>query len=163
MIDYFILAFFACWFVATAAYQIGKNPVHRLDWLGFIPSCRFFAPNPLITDIRVHYRAFSDESKEAEEDVWRPLLEVPRFPARALWNPGHRLQKSVNVMVPYLLRLQTRTDHIEYTGPYLRLLNVATSRARERGERYTQFLVTRHRGLASPSRQLMFRSKPHLV
>ena len=164
MIDAVILTGFFSWFLATAVYQLGKTPVNRVEWYGFIPNCRFFCPNPIVTDVRAYYATFSDADASLHTLVWRPLVEANLPRALPIWNPGHRLQKSVNIVAPWLVHAQTKLpSRPYYTVPYLRLLNLATNAPRGADEQFVRFIVTRHRGRASSDRQVLFESRIHAL
>ncbi len=164
MIDAIILVGFAGWFVATAVYQFGKTPVNRIEWYGFIPNCRFFCPNPIVTDVRAYYARSRSAQDIHQTLVWYPIVETNLPRTLPFWNPGHRLQKSVNILAPWLVQIREKfpaTAH--YTVPYLRLLNLASSTEEDSAESFTRFIVTRHRGRANFDRQILFESRVHAL
>jgi hypothetical protein len=165
MIDAIILAGFAGWLVVTALLQLNIAPLNRMEWYGFVPNCWFFSPDPVITDVGAYFATSEEATSAREALVWRPLVESDLPRVLPLWNPEHRLQKSLlNLTLHLALTRETvPPSGAHYTVPYLRLLNLATSASNGSTEAFTRFIVTRHRGRASADRQILFESRAHAL
>jgi hypothetical protein len=151
------------WLAITILFQFEPKFL-RLNFHGFVPSCRFFAPNPMVTDARIYYTCEMSPGSALDEISWHPLIEAKKWRTRPFWNPHQRLEKTVHVVVRQIMRLNDETDHVELTVPYLRLLNIVDQRVRAgQGSGFVRFIITRHRGLEDTGRYITFASREHRV
>ncbi|MEW9853813.1 hypothetical protein [Novosphingobium sp. M1R2S20] len=158
------IAILAIWWLVTVAFQFEPPGLRTINFHGFVPSCRFFAPRPVVTDARVYYGHFAEPDGPLGEAIWQPIIVTPESPARPLWNPHQRLHKSIQTIVRQLGRLEAKGARMPLTIPYLRLLNVAQEHSRAAcSEGYVRFIVTRHRGVEEPGRYIVFVSEAHRI
>lgn len=156
------IAFFGLWWATTVILQFEPAWIRRINFHGFVPSCRFFAPNPMVTDARVYFSCQPEPGSSFDDVTWQLLIEAPKGKFRMFWNPHQRLEKTVHNVVRQIMRLNEDTPSIELTAPYLRFLNLANSRGRNmHGDGYVRFVVTRHRGIENEGRYVTFLSKEH--
>jgi hypothetical protein len=144
---------------------LNVSPLTEMEWYGFVPNCWFFSPAPVITDVCAYFATSDQAESFGEALVWRPLVEADLPRVLPLWNPEHRLQKSMLNLALHLalVRETVPPSGAHYTVPYLRLLNLATSTSNGSPEAFTRFIVTRHRGRASADRQILFESRAHAL
>jgi hypothetical protein len=163
LIDTALIVFFGVWLLASLEAQRENSITLRLDFLGFIPSCRFFAPQPVTQDVRVYFRVLA--APNAESSIWWPLEGPPRSLADALWAPGMRWNKALSTSIRSLLRASDRNPRmVNGSLSYLRLLNCITARAVKLPDaRFVQFIITKHSGFEADTRIRLFTSSVHAI
>jgi len=164
-LDVLILLLFTVWAIITILYQLEIKALKSINFFGFVPYCRFFAPNPTTTDIGIYYCGSNDEDISIEDEEWIPLVYEKKGLFQFYWNPNQRLNKTINTIVRQLSFLGDTNTNIKYTVPYLRLLNVSTEKVRNsQNANYVRFIITRHKGREeSISRAIVFSSETHRV
>lgn len=80
------------------------------DACAYIPRWTFFAPTPLVSDIRVLWR---EQLTDGSVSPWREILPPIGGLRRAVWNPGRRARKGIIDCGPVIVRLMAR----ESTSP----------------------------------------------
>lgn len=156
------LVLLALWWLTTVAYQFEPPILRKINFHGFVPSCRFFAPRPMITDARIYYACEPNRDQPLDQITWQPLIVAPKHSLRPIWNPDQRLEKSVHNIVRQLMRLHESGARVELTIPYLRLLNLANERSCDQVDAgYVRFIITRHRGVEDDGRYITFASHEH--
>ena len=153
--------FFALWVLLTVLHQFDLPGLRRVNFYGFVPTVKFFAPIPMTTDTRIYYSYSMQPDKAVSDREWIELLPLRKSALPALWNPEQRINKSLHNIARQILHLSAKAPRIEYTVPYLRILNMAQDRARRHGDGYVQFLITRHRGIENDGRWIVFTSLEH--
>ena len=78
------------------------------------------------------------------------------------WNPEQRLEKTLNNLDRQIIELRDLGVELCFTIPYLRLLTLASIRARP-NDKYVRFLITKHRGFESNERFIGFVSQDHRI
>jgi hypothetical protein len=156
----------ALWLLLTVVKQLPGSWVARLferDRLGVVPGWTFFAPHPGTYDYRplVRYRL-----DERELSPWRELdlgIEA-RTNCALVWNPHKRGRKALfdlTMELGLLARsLPDKLDDVQFSVPYLALLQAAARAPAARFGNGVQFiLVQNSRDDTPPS--VIFVSKLH--
>jgi hypothetical protein len=158
--DGLVLSFFGLWFLCSCIAQRRVLPrVLRRDQAGLIPNCRFFAPRPVSFDLSVYLRT---QDERGCHSSWQPLVEGDKTSLCFVWNPSHRLRKTVYDLTDMLQQQDRReTWHLSY--PYLLLLNACTTAARSLPEhgRRVQFVITARAGYEDIIQNIIFLSHFH--
>lgn len=159
--DGLLFLFLLFWFICSCFAQQQILPRYFAhDLLGLLPNCRFFAPKPVSFDLAVYLRT-RDEAGALSP--WLPLIAQGKTCICVIWNPGHRLRKTVYDLTDMLqMQRETRdTWHLSY--PYLLLLNACTTAARALPEPPTrvQFVITAYAGYESSIQNIIFLSHLH--
>jgi hypothetical protein len=156
--DFCAVVFLLIWLFASCVAQWDVPLLLRWDILGLLPNCRFFAPRPVSHDLAVYFRTQSDQGLS----LWRPLVTECKGTFAFLWNPEHRLRKSVHDLTEMLqLNEGTRdTRHLSY--PYLALLNAATTKLDpDAHASRVQFVITAYAGYEDFVQKIVFLSHFH--
>jgi hypothetical protein len=156
-----LIAFFTGWILLTIAYQFEPKILLRYDFKGFVPSCRFFAPMPMSTDPGFYYCTVDEPEGDIGGAIWGNLMPIRKRLIRPVWNPEQRLEKTLTIILEQLIVLKRQGARIEFSLPYLRLLNIASSKANARAPSRVRFRVTTHRGWEEPSRFIVLDSRSH--
>jgi len=158
--------FLALWLLLTVIKQLPGPRVARLferDSFGVVPGWTFFAPHPGTYDYHplVRYRL-----DERELSPWRELdLGIEARTNRALiWNPHKRGRKALfdlTMELGMLARsLPDKLDDVQFSVPYLALLQAAARAPASRFGNGVQFiLIQNSRDDTPPS--VIFVSKLH--
>ncbi|MFX0557845.1 hypothetical protein ACOCEA_13685 [Maribacter sp. CXY002] len=155
---------FFIWTILSIWAQLSNAYILRYNFFGFIPYCRFFSPNPVSTDLKIYYRTAKDEMPELDYAIWKPLRQVKNNKYSFIWSPEKKNQKTLNTLVRNLLIQKKRHKNIEFSLPYLTLLNIIqTNLASNQNGDLIQFLITRHKGYESDNREKLFISKIHCI
>ena len=139
---------FALWFAASVAAQVPAEWARRMrsfDAIGMLPSWGFFAPNPVRTDCHLVYRhvlGSGDVTDWTEAFVWR----APS--TRWLWNPDRRVEKAISDASSHLGRRDDLAG-VQWSTPYLLLLNHVSGLPRMQGAAAVQFALLGSFGHAS--------------
>jgi hypothetical protein len=162
-IETIIAAVFMIWLLLTVAYQFELKWIGRIDFHGFVPSCRFFSPNPVTTDHAVYFLSTIGRNiPDSTKAEWVPLIDTDSTQLRALWNPQLRLRKSTMLIVRQLMHNRELGPSVQLTTPYLRLLNLCQERCRKFDDAaYVKFIITRYKGFEDGRRFIVFESYVH--
>jgi hypothetical protein len=142
------------WLAASAAAQLGIQPLQRLrrlDLLGLVPIWTFFAPNPATGDLYLVYR-------DRSEGVGRWTEVRVRSPRRSalvtLWNPDRRAAKAlfdVGAELDSISRTSQNKGAVQLSVPYLTLLEFTCSQPHVADAKATQFMLLSDHGLEKGS------------
>ncbi len=132
------------WLGLTAASQITALQAFtgRLDVLGLLPRWTFFAPRPGVTDYHLVVRQVDPDGPGA----WMAVPMVEDRPRLApLWHPQKRSKKILTDAVQSLRvvanHLKGEDGALQFSVPYLLLLQIAKSRAPAKLQGAMQFAV----------------------
>jgi hypothetical protein len=147
----------AIWLIASIVAQFWTG-IRRFDFIGIIPSYRFFAPRPVSRDIQIYFRGFGKENPGPWMPVWN--AEKPWY--CFIWNPAHRIQKTLYDIYEDLEPYRESPQIWHTSLPYLVLLNVATARlASNRECDSVQFMIACYAGHEDPTHDVLFLSNRH--
>jgi hypothetical protein len=144
------------WFVASVIAQDLRSRIWRFDWFDLLPNCHFFAPKPVSHDVALFIRSHNPEIGPSN---WRPILSPRKRGWCFIWNPEHRLRKSLFEMVQVLQENAKNTAVCHLSYAYLVFLSLASHRLRSSPR--VQFLVTAFEGHESCVQKLVFISHVH--
>lgn len=158
-----LLILFSCWTILSIWAQLPNARILKYNFFGFVPYCRFFSPNPVSKDLKLYYR-FLDNELDKKEIIWNSFDSPQNGQMAFIWSPEKKLQKSLNTLVRNLMFLKRNDTNIEFSIPYLTLLNIIQSDfSHVAKENKIQFLITRHKGFKSDLREALFISKIHTI
>lgn len=159
-IEFIIIALFVVWAVLSILFQFDNSKILKYNFWGFVPYCRFFAPNPVSRDIRIYYRPLATEDEK--DSVWYPFLHSNKRLISFIWSPEMRTEKAVTTLVKQLRHLNKNQPNIQYSFPYLKILNVVETKVRHTCDsNYLQFMITQHKGFEDETRGYIFISNVH--
>ena len=159
---------FSVWFLLTVAFQ-KDNKLRRLttrfDRFTLIPKWSFFTPDPGATNYHFVYRSRDEETSASP---WLELTLSPRGMFYALWNPRKRYREGMIELFQLLALASSShsTDRLQYTAPYVILLDVARKRLGDSlsTRAFYQFALVETRGPSAASVPLVrFYSLTHPV
>lgn len=156
--------FLGLWLIATILYQNPTGRLGRFDFMGFVPFCRFFAPNPVSVDTRLYYRLL--QSPESQQDDSCPWLSVPidgKSYISFIWAPQMRLEKTLHILSRQLLRVQRRHEELVYSIHYLRALNQCIALVGADRSPYIQFCILQQPGFGCGRYSRAFLSDVHRI
>jgi hypothetical protein len=161
MFDASIIAFFAIWFLFSILAQSDKPIVLKYDHLGLLPTCRFFAPRPVSKDFSVYAKATGSMNYST---AWKPLFYSKKNWWCFIWNPQHRLRKTIGDLLRQLETTKEMDEFKHLSLPYLTLLNSATSIfAKDKHAESVQFMLTSFAGYEDSTNELVFLSNVHRI
>jgi hypothetical protein len=147
-----LAAILALWLVVSVLGQFecrASRMLRRHDHFSLIPRWTFFAPRPGRTDYHLMVQLFSS----GEED--QPWCEQPLASCRtmtgAVWNPEKRNRKALADLVRSMVRVSANMDRenrwqIQYSVPYIALLNYLSSLAAAQGSSHLRFMILESEG-----------------
>ncbi|ARV16644.1 hypothetical protein [Polaribacter sp. SA4-12] len=154
-----IIALFSFWLISTALYQFNTSFLDKVDIFGLLPSFRFFAPRPVSRDLRVYCKGYT---LNREATNWIPVLKSTKNYWCFIWNPDHRLRKSIFDLYEELDPFRKTPDIWHLTLPYLIFLNAAESTLKSKpGIDQIQFTVACFAGFEDSTHDLLFISNLH--
>ena len=109
--------------ISTILVQFKKSKVRDYDFLGLLPSFRFFAPRPVTRDLKIYAQAFDTNGNESS---WKELFISEKKWYCFIWNPQHRLRKTVIDIYSDLDEFREAKDIWHLSYPYLILLYAST-------------------------------------
>lgn len=147
------------WGVASIKMQSSTSKILKYNFYGYLPYCRFFAPEPVSHDTRFYIRGINADGKSS---LWTEPVAEKRLAMYFIWNPTSRLEKALLTNVKELKAYLDNRDNIHLSFPYIKLLNVATGCVSEDGHStHVQFMITKHTGYENTTRECLFMSSIH--
>lgn len=146
------------WLLVTVIRQTRRrkpNWLLQIDFFRLIPTWRFFGPNPVTWDYRLHFRTRSGEN---DWSTWRDITpnksrEVVSF----FWNPEKRIRKVFSTASRRVIK--SRKSEFNNSWEYWMILRYVLAQSGESDSGPCQFEISRCRLLSSPEhRDVMFRS-----
>jgi hypothetical protein len=150
------------WLVASCFAQ--RRPAFVLrtrfyNFAGLLPNYRFFAPKPLSADFAILWRC-PDEF----DSQWLTFTPINKRFWCVLWNPEQRIHKAISDATTLLLRAKRAyPQRVQFSYPYLLILNVVSAVAAKHGKGSVQFAISRSSGPRSCCAVLIFQSGKHQV
>jgi len=159
--DLIIPAFFLVWFVASVFAQFKNSKVRGYDYLGILPSFRFFAPRPVTRDIRVFAKGITENKNES---AWKELFYADKKWYCFAWNAQHKLRKAVIDIYSDFDAFRESPTIWHVTFPYLIILNAANA-IFENSMEFTrvQFMITCFAGHEESTHDIIFLSNEHEI
>lgn len=152
---------FSCWAILSIWAQLPNARILKYNFFGFVPYCRFFSPNPVSKDLKLYYRII-EEVSDKKEIIWHSFVRPKNGKIAFIWSPEKKLQKTLNTLVRNLMFLNRTNTNIEFSIPYLSLLNIVQLDLNHfDSKNKIQFLITRHKGFKNELREALFTSKIH--
>ena len=118
------------------------------DHFSLVPRWTFFAPRPGRTDYHLMLQVFHGDDAQP----WReqPLADR-RTLVGAVWNPEKRNKKALTDLVRSMTRAASGMDRenlwrIQYTVPYIALLNYLSDAAAAEGVSHVRFMILESEG-----------------
>jgi hypothetical protein len=139
-----VVSCLAVWLLATCLAQFNYSWVRRVvsDPLHIIPRWTFFAPNPGTSDFHLVFRQVS---VTGEMSHFREMSTRRRRRLAVLFNPEKRANKALHdlsVMLASLIATRNWDETtIQYSFPYLGLLNMALTQPRDPTTEKIQFCL----------------------
>ncbi|MCU4188633.1 hypothetical protein M9Q43_05575 [Flavobacterium sp. HXWNR29] len=159
LVNIFITAIFFIWGVASIKMQLSTSKILKYNFYGYLPYCRFFAPDPVSHDTRFYIRGFDVDGQSSS---WKEPVAEKRLAMYYLWNPTSRLEKALLTNVKELKTYLDNREIIHLSFPYIKLLNVAAGCIKEDGSStHVQFMITKHTGFENTTRECLFMSSIH--
>lgn len=159
---------FSIWFLLTIAFQ-KNNKLSRLttrfDRFTLIPKWSFFTPDPGASNYHFVYRSRDDKTSASP---WLELNLSPRGMLFPLWNPRKRYREGMIELFQLLAlsSLNNSVERLQFTAPYVILLDVARKRLEGSlsSQAFFQFALVETRGPTGASAPLVrFYSLTHPV
>lgn len=154
-----LIVFLSLFIVSTILAQSKKSKVRNYDFLGLLPSFRFFAPRPVTRDIKIYAQAFDDNGNESN---WKELFVGEKKWYCFLWNPQHRLKKAVIDIYSDIDEFREAKDIWHLSYPYLILLYASTFLFNSNSQyKNVQFMITCYAGNEEDIHDIIFKSNVH--
>jgi len=160
-VDICLTIFFVIWGIASIMMQLSTSKILRFNFYGYLPYCRFFAPEPVSYDTRFYVRGtFSN----GQVTPWLEPVAERRTSAYFLWNPTSRLEKGLLTIYKELKIYLEYKDSIHLSFPYVKLLNIAVGWYKNNQSiSHVQFMITKHVGFEDNTRECVFLSSVHKI
>lgn len=156
--DIVIIMTFSILFVLSVLAQHSEK-VRKYNYLGLLPDFRFFAPKPVSRDLCVFVRGISISG---EETKWMPIVHAKKNWWCFIWNPDHRLRKTVSDLFRYLNDFRDSKDIWHLSFPYLTLLNISTNLlSKDLNIVKAQFMIACFAGHEEAIHDVLFLSNVH--
>lgn len=156
-----IVIFLSIFVIATIFAQSKKSKVREFDFLGILPSFRFFAPRPVTRDLKIYAQAFDKNDKKSN---WKELFVGEKKWYCFIWNPQHRLRKAVIDIYSDIDEFREAKEIWHLSDPYLILLYASTFLFNS-NKNYTkvQFMITCYAGNEENIHDIIFQSNVHSI
>lgn len=159
--DYLIITFLLIFLIASFFAQFKDAKIRNYDYLGLLPSFRFFAPRPVTRDIRVFATGFDTNGNSSN---WQELFAGERSWHSFFWNPQHRLRKTVIDLYADIDEYREAENIWHLSFPYLVILNAATFLfASDPKFQNVQFMITCYAGSEEETHDVIFKSNVHSI
>jgi hypothetical protein len=159
--DLLAAAVLLAWFIASVVVQRESGPLTlwllQFDVFGLLPNCRFFAPKPMSHDLILFTRCTETEKGAGS---WVPFVSRPKRPWCFIWNPEHRIRKTIHDLTEGLQRYEGEPELRRLTYAYLALLEAASSACAGSGT-HVQFVIAASAGFEDQTPNLVFVSHIH--
>lgn len=158
-----VIGLFGIWLLLSVLvyFPALRKVIRKLDWLALIPEWEFFAPIPGQQD---YYVLYQDKYNDGTLTHWTEVKSAPqRGWWNMVWNPGRRGNKALFDLVHEFLKLVNSGDRtLEFSIPYLSLLNYISSIPRSTSPKFTQFLLMySHGNSAEEDPEVLYISRLH--
>lgn len=150
-------ALFVLWTLLSVLVQFESSRFRKWNFYGFVADCRFFSPYPVTHDYIILFK----EDDGSEEFYKVDRLDKPWY--SFAFCPMMRLDKGIATNVRQVLR-NLKHENLPATYAYLRLLNLVSSEAKNRGLRNPiVFHICYKKGFESETLEKVYTSKRHAL